>query len=55
MFQSEHLVEKWDLFLSMRDASQSKTTIVESVTAVLLENQEKFLKEQMLSLSQVHS
>ena len=49
MFQSEHLVEKWDYPLlehegceSIKDNHRIKVT----VTAVLLENQEKFLKEQ---------
>ena len=44
MFQSEHLVEKWKPLLDhdggIEDAHRR------SVTAVLLENQEKFLKEE---------
>ena len=47
MFQSEQLQEKWAPLLNHEGCeTRSKTPIVELVTAVLLENQEKFLSEQ---------
>ena len=47
MFQSEHLVEKWAPLLEHEGCESIKDNHRKgSVTAVLLENQEKFLKEQ---------
>ena len=46
MFQSEHLVEKWAPLLEHEGCESIKDNHRKAVTAVLLENQEKFLKEQ---------
>ncbi len=46
MFQSEHLQEKWAPLLNHEGCEQIKDSHRRAVTAVLLENQEKFLKEQ---------
>ena len=52
MFQSEHLVEKWKPLLDHDGGIQDAHR--KAVTAVLLENQEKFLKEEQ-AFSQGHS
>ena len=46
MFQSEHLVEKWAPLLEHEGCESIRDNHRKAVTAVLLENQEKFLKEQ---------
>jgi hypothetical protein len=45
MFQSEHLQEKWAPLLNYEGLDPIKDSHRRAVTAVLLENQEKFLKE----------
>ena len=45
MFQSEHLVEKWKPLLEHEGLDKIEDAHKRSVTAVLLENQEKFLRE----------
>ena len=46
MFNSEHLMEKWAPLLDADGAGAIKDSHRRSVTAVLLENQERFLREQ---------
>jgi len=46
MFQSEHLQEKWAPLLNYEGLDPIKDSHRRAVTAVLLENQEKFLREQ---------
>ena len=46
MFQSERLQEKWAPLLNYEGLDQIKDSHRRAVTAVLLENQEKFLREQ---------
>jgi len=46
MFQSEHLQEKWSPLLNYEGLDPIKDSHRRAVTAVLLENQEKFLREQ---------
>ena len=46
MFHSEHLQEKWAPLLDYQGLDKIKDSHRRSVTAVLLENQERFLKEQ---------
>ena len=46
MFQSEHLQEKWAPLLNYDGLDPIKDSHRRAVTAVLLENQEKFLREQ---------
>jgi hypothetical protein len=46
MFQSEHLQEKWAPLLNYDGLDPIKDSHRKAVTAVLLENQEKFLREQ---------
>ena len=46
MFQSEQLQEKWAPLLNHEGSEEIKDSHRRAVTAVLLENQEKFLKEQ---------
>ena len=46
MFQSEHLQEKWSPLLDYEGLDPIKDSHRKAVTAVLLENQEKFLKEE---------
>jgi hypothetical protein len=46
MFQSEHLQEKWSPLLDYDGLDPIKDSHRRAVTAVLLENQEKFLREQ---------
>ena len=56
MFQSEQLQEKWAPLLNHEGCEQIKDSHRRAVTAVLLENQEKFLREQnAFSDPQVHS
>jgi len=46
MFQSEQLQEKWAPLLNHEGSEEIKDSHRKAVTAVLLENQEKFLREQ---------
>ena len=46
MFQSESLQEKWKPLLNYEGLDEIKDPHRKAVTAVLLENQEKFLKEE---------
>ena len=46
MFQSEALQEKWAPLLDHEGSSKIQDNHRRAVTAVLLENQEKFLREQ---------
>jgi len=46
MFQSEHLQEKWAPLLNFEGLDSIKDSHRRAVTAVLLENQERFLREQ---------
>ena len=46
MFQSEQLQEKWAPLLNYEGLDPIKDPHRKAVTAVLLENQEKFLREQ---------
>jgi len=46
MFQSEHLQEKWAPLLNHEGLDKIENNHKRAVTAVLLENQEKFLREQ---------
>ena len=46
MFQSEHLQEKWAPLLNHEGLDKIEDNHKRAVTAVLLENQEKFLSEQ---------
>jgi len=46
MFQSEHLQEKWAPVLNYEGLDSIKDSHRRAVTAVLLENQEKFLREE---------
>ena len=46
MFQSEQLQEKWAPLLNYEGLDEIKDNHRKAVTAVLLENQEKFLREQ---------
>ena len=46
MFQSEQLQEKWAPLLDYEGLDPIKDSHRKAVTAVLLENQEKFLKEE---------
>ena len=46
MFQSEQLQEKWSPLLDYEGLDPIKDNHRRAVTAVLLENQEKFLKEE---------
>ena len=46
MFQSEHLQEKWSPLLDYEGVDPIKDAHRRAVTIVLLENQEKFLREE---------
>ena len=46
MFQSEQLQEKWAPLLNYEGLDEIKDPHHKAVTAVLLENQEKFLREE---------
>jgi hypothetical protein len=46
MFQAEHLQEKWAPLLNYEGLDPIKDSHRRAVTAVLLENQEKFLREE---------
>ena len=53
MFQSEQLQEKWSPLLDYEGLDPIKDNHRRAVTAVLLENQEKFLKEESKPSSRV--
>ena len=46
MFLSENLQQKWSAILEHQDLPEIKDTYKKAVTAVLLENQEKSLREE---------
>ena len=46
MFKSEHLQEKWAPVLNCEGLDSIKDSYKKAVTAVLLENQESFLREE---------
>ena len=46
MFKSEHLQEKWSPVLNCEGLDSIKDNYKKAVTAILLENQESFLKEE---------
>ena len=48
MFQSEQLQEKWAPLLNHEGCEKSKDPHRRAVTAVLLENQEKFLQRAII-------
>ena len=52
MFQSESLQEKWKPLLNYEGLDEIKDPHRKAVTAVLLENQEKFLREESIILIQ---
>ena len=52
MFNAEHLQEKWAPLLNYEGLDQIKDSHRRMVTAVLLENQEKFLREEQSFLSE---
>jgi hypothetical protein len=52
MFNAEHLQEKWAPLLNYEGLDQIKDSHRRMVTAVLLENQEKFLREESSFLSE---
>ena len=45
MFQTEHLQEKWSPVLSHPDLPKIEDAYKETVTTLILENQEKALRE----------
>ena len=45
MFQTEHLQEKWQPVLAHPDLPEIKDSYKRAVTTIILENQEKSLKE----------
>ena len=52
MFKSEHLQEKWAPVLSHDSLPEIKDSYKKAVTSILLENQEKFLREERAILSE---
>ena len=52
MFNAEHLQEKWAPLLDYEGAEAIKDSHRRMVTAVLLENQEKFMSEERAFLSE---
>ena len=54
MFQSEHLQEKWSPLLDYEGLDPIKDSHRRAVTAVLLENQEKFLREEQAFASGIN-
>ena len=53
MFNAKALTEKWDPVLSHEGSSAIKDNYKKSVTAVLLENQERFLREERGMINEV--
>ena len=57
MFNAEHLQEKWAPILEHSEIDGIKDNYRKAVTSVLLENQERFLKEErglVTELSLIH-
>ena len=52
MFQTEHLQEKWQPVLEHNDLPEIKDSYKRAVTTVILENQEKALREDSNFLSE---
>ena len=52
MYNSQHLQEKWAPLLNCEGLDSIKDSYKKGVTAILLENQEKFLKEERGFLSE---
>ena len=52
MFQTEHLQEKWQPVLEHNDLPEIKDSYKKAVTTVILENQEKALREESAFLSE---
>ena len=55
MFLSEQLQNKWDAIIKHPDLPEIKDAYKRAVTAVLLENQEKSLREERVSLFETPS
>ena len=53
MFQSENLQEKWQPVLDHPDLPEMKDQYKRAVTSVILENQEKHLREENNSLGRL--
>ena len=53
MFNAEHLQEKWSPVLNNEAASPIADRYKKAVTSVLLENQERFLREERGMLNEV--
>ena len=51
MFQTEHLQEKWNPVLEHNDLPKINDSYRKAVTTVILENQEKALREDSAFLS----
>ena len=52
MFQTEHLQEKWQPVLEHNDLPEINDSYRKAVTTVILENQEKALREDSAFLSE---
>ena len=52
MFQTEHLQEKWQPVLEHNDLPEISDSYRKAVTTVILENQEKALREERQFLSE---
>ncbi len=52
MFQTEHLQEKWQPVLEHNDLPEIKDSYRKAVTTVILENQEKALREDSAFLAE---
>ena len=52
MFQTEHLQEKWQPVLEHKDLPEINDSYRKAVTTVILENQEKSMKEDNAFLSE---
>ena len=52
MFQTEHLQEKWSPVLQHPDLPEIKDNYRRAVTTIILENQEKALKEDRTTIKQ---
>ena len=53
MFQTEHLQEKWQPVLEHPDLPKIEDSYKRAVTTVILENQEKAMREDSMMLSEV--
>ena len=54
MFQTEHLQEKWQLVLEHPDLPKIEDSYRRAVTTIILENQEKSIKEDRNFLKSQH-